>query len=198
MSTLKYNNKLNSLLSIQAYTNEFKLLVDQLRMAKEKWTADKLKQEYLRNIQATEGSSIMTIKTLCVANDTIHYTQTMYKLLKTALHDDFDQDEQQRGRPQRHTDHSKGNTKSDGAIPRIPGLLLDLMRKGNGSQAAGLILKWKNICNEEKRHIRSDELRLNNNRYSNHIKKNKGNSKDGKRGGGNHKNDKKENKKPRK
>ena len=63
---------------------------------------------------------------------------------------------------------------------------------------AGLILKWKNIWNEEKRHIRSDELRLNENRDSNHSKKNKGNSKDGKRKGGNHKNDKKGNKNKRK
>ena len=60
-------------------------------MDKEKWTAGKLNQEYLRNIQATEGSSIMTIKTLCASDDTINYKKTVEKLLKTALHDDFDQ-----------------------------------------------------------------------------------------------------------
>ena len=74
----------------------------------------------------------------------------------------------------------------------------DLIRKGNGSQAAGLMLKWKNIWNEEKRHIHFDELRLKNNRYSNHSKNEKGDSKDGKRKGGNHKNDRKGNKNPRK
>ena len=132
MSALKYNNEPDSLPSIQAYTNEFKLLVDQLRMAKEKWTAGKLKQEYLRNIQDTEGSSIMTIKNLCVADDTIYYKQTVEKLLKTALHGDFDQDKHQRGRSWRLPENSKGDTKSNGAIPITPGHLLDFIRKGNG------------------------------------------------------------------
>ena len=63
----------------------------------------------------------MTIKTLCVADDTINYNKTMDKLLKTDLHDDFDQDEQQRSRSQRLPDHSKVKTKSDVAIPRISG-----------------------------------------------------------------------------
>ena len=148
LSALKYSNEPDSSPSIQAYTNKFKLLVDQLRMAKEKWTAGNLKKESLRNIQATEGSSIMTIKTLCVVDDTINYKKTVEKLLKTALHDDFDQDKQQRGRSWRLPGHSKRKTKSDGAITIIPGHLLDLIRKGNGSQAAGLILKWKNIWNE--------------------------------------------------
>ena len=156
LSALKYNNEPNSSPSIQAYTNEFKLLVDRLCMAKYKWTAGKLKQEYLRNIQATEGSSIMTIKTLCVVDDTINYNKNVDTLLKTALHDNFDQDGQQRGRSRRLPDHSKGKTKSYGAIPRIPGHLLYLIRKGNRSQAAGLILKWKNTWNEEKRHIHSE------------------------------------------
>ena len=156
LSALKYNTKSDSSPSIQAYTNEFKLLADGLRMAKDKWKAGKLKHEYLRNIQATEGSSIMTIKILCVADNTIRYKQTVDKLLKTALHDNFDQDEHQRDRSWQIPDHSKGDTKIDGAMPSIPCHLLDLIRKGNGSQAAGLILKWKNIWNEEKRHIFSD------------------------------------------
>ena len=171
---LKNNNEPDSSPYIQAYTNEFKLSVHQLRMAKEKWTAGKLNQEYLRNIHATEGSSIMTIKNLCVSNDTINYKKTVDKLLKTALHDDFDQDKHQRGRYRRLPDHSKVNNKSDGARPIIPGHLLDLMRKINRSRASVLILKWKNIWNEEKRHIRSNELRLNDNRDSKHIKNNKG------------------------
>ena len=116
----------------------------------------KLKQEYLRNIQATEGLSIMTIKTLCVADDTINYNKNVDKLLNTALHNDFDHDKQQRVCSRRLLEHSKGKTKSDGAIPSIPGHLLYLIRKGKGSQAAGLILKWKNIWNGERRHIRSD------------------------------------------
>ena len=98
----------------------------------------------------------MTIKTLCVADNTINYKKTVDKLLKTALHDEFDQDEQQMGRSRKLPDHSKGKTKINGATPSIPGHFLGLIRKGNGSQAAGLILKWKNIWNEEKRHIRSD------------------------------------------
>ena len=40
-------------------------------------------------------------------------------------------------------------------------------------QSAGFILKCKNIWNEEKRHIRSDELRLNNNRDYYHSKNKK-------------------------
>ena len=60
-------------------------------------------------------------------------------------------------------------------------------------QATGLILKWENIWNEENIHTRSDELRLNDNRYSNHKNNNKGNSKDVKLKGGNHKNDNKGN-----
>ena len=55
LSALKYNNEPDSSPSIQAYTNDFKLLADQLRMSKEKWSAGNLKQEYLQNIQATEG-----------------------------------------------------------------------------------------------------------------------------------------------
>ena len=90
----------------------------------------------------------MTTNTLCVSDDTINDKKTVDKLLKTALHHDFDQDEQQRGRSRRLPDHSKGKTKNDGAIPSIPGHLLELIRKGNGSQAAGLILKWNNIWNE--------------------------------------------------
>ena len=115
----------------------------------------------------------MTIKTLCVADDTINYKKTVEKLLKTTLHDDFYQDKQQRSRSRRLPDHSKGKTKNNGAIPSIPGHLLELIRKGNGSQAAGLILKWKNIWNEEKRNISSDELRLNNNRDYYHSKNKK-------------------------
>ena len=198
LSSFKYNNKPDSSPSIQAYTNKFKLLVDRLRMDKEKWTAGKLKQEYLLNIQATEGSSIMNINTLYVADDTIHYKQTVDKLLKTAIQDEIDQEKQQRRSYQRLPGHSKGDTKRNGSIPSIPGHLLDLMKKGNGLQASGLILKWRNIWNEVKRHIRSDELRLNDNRDSNHIKNKKGNPKGGNRGGGNHKNDNKSNKKTRK
>ena len=101
-------------------------------MAKEIWLAGKIKQEYLRNIQTTERSSIITIKTLCVSDNTIHYKETVDKLLKTSLHDNFDQDKQQKCRSQRLTDHSKGDTKSDGAIPSVPIHLLDLIRKGAG------------------------------------------------------------------
>ena len=122
----------------------------------------------------------------------------MNKLLRTALHDNFEQDKQQRGRSRRLPNHSKVNTKSDEAIPNIPGHLLDLIRKGNRLQAVGLILKWKNIWIEKKRQICADELRLNDNRYPNHSKNNKGDPKDEKRKGGNHKNDKKGNKNPRK
>ena len=110
-------------------------------MAKEKWSAGNLNQEYLRNIQATEGSSIMTIQTLFVFDDTINYKETVDKLLNTALHDNFYQDKQQRGRSRRLPDHSKGDTKSDGDIPSIPVHLLDLIRKVAVQQAAGLFLK---------------------------------------------------------
>ena len=55
LSALKYNNEPDSSPSIQAYTNDFKLLADRLRMDKEKWLAGNIKQEYLRNIQASEG-----------------------------------------------------------------------------------------------------------------------------------------------
>ena len=140
----------------------------------------------------------MTIKTLCVADYTINYKKTVDKLLKTALHNDFDQDKHQRGRSRRLSYHSKGKTKSDGAIPSIPGYLIDFIRKGSRLQAAGLILKWKNTWNEENRHILSDELILNDNRDSNHSKNNKGDYKDVKLKAGNHKNYKKGNKNPRK
>ena len=73
LSALKYNNETDSFLSIQAYTNNFKLLADWICMVKEKWSAGKFKQEYLRNIQSTESSSIININTLCVADNTIHY-----------------------------------------------------------------------------------------------------------------------------
>ena len=89
----------------------------------------------------------MTIKTLCVADDTINYKKTLDKLLNTALHDNIDQDEQQGGRSRRLPGHSKVKTKSEGSIPSIPGHLLYLIRKDNRLQAAGLILKWKNIWN---------------------------------------------------
>ena len=140
----------------------------------------------------------MTIKTLCVADDTINYKKTLDKLLKTAPHDNFDQDEQQRGRSRRISDHYKGKTKSNGAIPSIPGYLIDLISKVSRLQATGLILKWKNMWNEENIHTRSDELILNDNRASNHRKNNKGNSKEVKLKGGNHKNDNKGKKNPRK
>ena len=198
LSALKYNNETDISTSIHAYTNKFKLLVEKLCMAKEKWMAGKLNQEYLQNIQATECSSIMTIKTLCVTDDTINYKKMVDKLLKTALHDDFDQEKQQRGRYRRLPDHSKGKTNINGAITSIPCHLLDLIRKGDGLQAAGLILKWKNIWNEEKRHIRSGKLLLNDNRNSKHSKNNKGDYKDRKQKGGNHNNDKKGKKNPRK
>ena len=72
-SALKFINEPDSSLSIQVYTNEFKLLSEWLHMDKEKWFSGKLKKEYSQNTQATEGSSIITIKTLCVANNNIHY-----------------------------------------------------------------------------------------------------------------------------
>ena len=193
MSALKYNDKHDNLQSIQEYTNDFKLLAYRLRMAKEKWSTGNLNQEYLQNIQATEGSSIMTTKTLCVAEDIINYKENVDKLLKTALHNNFDQDKHKRGRYRRIPDQYKGDTKSDGATPTIPGHLLELIRKGTGHQLAGLLIKRKKLRNKENRDICPDELRLNNTRESNHSKKNKENSKDGKRGGGNHKNDNKGN-----
>ena len=118
----------------------------------------------------------------------------MDKLFKTALHDDFDQDEQKMGRSPKLPDHSKRDTKSDGYIPSVPGNLLDLIRKGTVQQADGLLLKWKKLWNEEKRHIFHDELLLDGTRGSNHRKNNKDYSKYGKRGSGNNKNDKKGNK----
>ena len=66
----------------------------------------------------------MTNKTLFVADDTIHYKETVDKLLKTALHDEFDQDKNQRGRSWRLPDHYKGDTTSYGAIPSVPGHIL--------------------------------------------------------------------------
>ena len=180
LSALKYNNKPDSLPSIQSHTDEFKLLANLLRMDKEKWSEGNLKQVYLWNIQATEGSYIMTIKTLCVADNTIHYKETVDKLLKTALHYDFDQDKPQRGHSRSLPDHSKVGTKGDGDISSVPGHLLDLIRKGSGQKAAGLSLKWNKLWNEEKRHIRPDELQLNDTRESRYSKKNKYNSKDGK------------------
>ena len=194
LSSLKYNNKLDSSPSIQAYNNDFKLLSDQLHMDKEKWSKWNLKKKYLLNIQATEGSLIMAIKTLCVADNTFHYKETAENIFKTALHNDFDQDEQQRVRYRGLPDHFKGDTKSDGATPSVPGHILDLIRKGTGQQVAGLFLKWKKLSNEEKRYIRPNELRLNDTRESNHINNNKNNSKDGKRRVGNHNNDNKGNK----
>ena len=106
-----------------------------------------IKQEYLQNIQATEGSSIMTIKTLCLSDSTIHYKENVDKLLNNALHDNFYQEKQQRGRSWRLPDHSKGDTKSNAAIPRFPGHLLDFIRNGNGQQVDGLFLKWKKLWN---------------------------------------------------
>ena len=84
----------------------------------------------------------MTIKTLCVAGYNINYKETVDKLLKTSLHKNFDQYKQQRGRSRWLSGHSKGDTKSDGIIPSVPGHLLDLIRKVTGQQAAGLFLKW--------------------------------------------------------
>ena len=147
LSDLKYNSKPDSSPSIQAYTNDFKILADRLHMAKEKWVAGKLKQEYLLNIQATESSSIMTIKNLCVADNNLRYKETVDKLLETALHDDFDQDKQQRGRSWRLPHHSKEDTNIDGSIISVPGHLLELIRKGTGQQSAGLLLKWKTSWN---------------------------------------------------
>ena len=59
-------------------------------MAKDRRLAGNLKQDLLQNIQATDGSLIMTIKTLCVVDDTIHYKETVDNRLKTALHTNFD------------------------------------------------------------------------------------------------------------
>ena len=65
------------------------------------------------------------------------------------------------GCSRRLPDRSKEDTKSNGAIPSIPGHLLNIIRKVTGHQAAGLFLKWKKLWNEEKRHIRPDKLQLN-------------------------------------
>ena len=46
VSAPKYNNKTDNSLSIQAYTNDFKLLSNRLQMYKEKWSTGNLKQEY--------------------------------------------------------------------------------------------------------------------------------------------------------
>ena len=89
----------------------------------------------------------MTIKTLCVSDDTINYKETVDKLLNIALHNNFYQYKQQRGRSRRLPGHSKGYTKSDGAIPSIPGHLLDVIKKGTGQQASGMFLKDKKWWN---------------------------------------------------
>ena len=85
----------------------------------------------------------MTIKTLCFCDDIINLKENVDKLFKTALHDDFDQDEQKMGRSPKLPDHSKRDTKSDGYIPSVPGNLLDLIMKGTVQQVAGLYLSGR-------------------------------------------------------
>ena len=188
ISALRFDGSDSSVASIQAYTNDFKMLYARLKLAKEVWKDAKLKQEYLRNIQLAGDHPLMVIKTICSSDDKSTFKKTIERLLRTDGQDSLEQNEQQNARARRVNDSS---TQGSNTVPNIPDHVVECARNcATSRQAVGVILKWKKIKNEEGRDIRPEELRTDgdsNKQGSSHGKRDEANvgkrGKDRKKGG---------------
>ena len=138
---MKYSKESDSVASLQAYTNDYRLLVTKLKSNKENWTKAKLKQEYLRNIQLAEGHPIMVIKTVCEADDKMSYRQCVDKIIYIYNQENSMNDEQQSVRYRRTNDHSRKYSNSDRVFPSVPYHLVESMRDGTGQQAVGILFQ---------------------------------------------------------
>ena len=92
-------------------------------------------------------------------------------------------DEQQSVQDRRTNDHSKKDSNSDRAVPDIPDHVVKTMRECTGTQAVGILFKWKTIKKKEHRDIQPDELNVNKSSKDSNRSTKKDNSKSGKRGG---------------
>ena len=115
ISALRFDGSDSSVASIQAHTNDFKMLCARLKLAKEVWKDAKLKQEYLRNIQLAGDHPLMVIKTICSSDDKCTFKKTIQRLLRTDGQDSLEQNEQQSARARRVNDSS---TQGSNAVPK--------------------------------------------------------------------------------
>ena len=83
-------------------------------------------------------------------------------MVATANHEDSTNDAQPKVLSRRTNDHSKKDSNSDRAVPDILDHVVKAMRESAGTQAVGILFKWKNIKNKENRDIRPDKLHVSN------------------------------------
>ena len=156
ISALKLDGSDPAVNTIKTYTNKFKMLATRLRLAKEKWPDSKLKTEYLKNINLSDGHPLMVMKVMCAADLSLNFKATHARMILAEASDDYESEESNMARARRGqtTEGIKGNQ-----VPEIPDHVLKTARGANNAAAAvSVILKWKRIKNEENRDLRPDEL----------------------------------------
>jgi len=156
ISALKLDGSDPSVTSIKAYTNKYKMLINRLKTAKEKWSDSKLKTEYLKNVNLPDGHPLMVMKVICAADIKIKFKDTYERLILADATDEYETEESNLARARRGqtTEGIKGKN-----VPEIPEHVLKTAREmTSGKAAVSVILKWKRIKNEENRDLRPDEL----------------------------------------
>ena len=171
ITALKLDGSDPSVTGIKAYTNKFKMLVNRLKTAKEKWPDSKLKTEYLKNINLSDGHPLMVMKVICAADVKLKFKDTYERLILADATDEYEAEESNLARARRGqtTEGIKGKH-----VPEIPEHVLKAARDASsGKGAVSVILKWKRIKNEENRDLRPDELQQKPNpkKESNHSQK---------------------------
>jgi len=147
ISALKLDGSDPSATGIKAYTNKFKMLVNQLKMAKEKWPDSKLKTEYLKNINLSDRHPLMVMKVICAAGAKIEFKDTYDHLILANATDEYKAEESNLARAHRGqtTEGIKGKH-----VPEIPEHVMKTAQDASSAKAAvSVVLKWKRIKNEE-------------------------------------------------
>ena len=187
IDALKLDGSDISAAGIKAYTNQYKMLVEKLSTAKEKWPDPKVKSFYLKNINLADGHPLMVAKLMCSMDTKLKFKETVDKLILADSADANESEESNRARSRRAPENTGGITGK--LVPEIPDHVLKAARAARNAQGAvALILKWKRIKNDENRDVRPEELlpnKPNPKQGSNSSHKKGGN--DNKKGGNDHK-----------
>jgi len=147
ISALKLDGSDPSVTGIKAYKNKSKMLVNRLKTAKEKWPDSKLKTEYLKNINLSDGHPLIVMKVICTANVKIKFKDTYDRLILADATDEYEAEESNLA--QAHHGQTTEGIKGK-YVPEIPEHILKTARDACSAKAAvSVILKWKRIKNEE-------------------------------------------------
>jgi len=156
ISALKLDGLDPSVTGIKAYTNKFKMLVNRLKMAKEKWSDSKLKTEYLKNINLSDGHPLMVMKVICTTDVKIKFKDAYDCLVLADATNEYKAEKSNLARARRCQTTEGIKSKH---VPEIPEHVLKTAQNASKAKAAvSVILKSKHIKNKENQDLHPDEL----------------------------------------